>query len=90
MLEGKQVWYFTAPATLPISVIEKVPISLEKAQRGEAILEHEGDEYGVSFEDPTTSSSLKIVVPNTAGDKYGLCKWLIHQLVLKGYMLTTI
>jgi len=42
-LEGKQIWYFTAPAAVSISSIEQM--SLEDATAGKAILNHNGSKY---------------------------------------------
>jgi hypothetical protein len=69
-MEGKQLWYFTAPASIPIEVVEKLEIPLERAQKGLSILSHNGDEYGVTFEDASTSRAIKLVIPNKAGDQY--------------------
>lgn len=74
-MEGKQVWYFTAPASIPIEVVEKLEIPLERAQQGLSILSHSGDDYGVAFEDASTSRSIKLLIPNKAGDKYGMSRF---------------
>lgn len=71
-MQGKQVWYFTAPASIPIEVVEKLEIPLERAQKGLSILSHNGDDYGVAFEDASTTRSIKLLIPNKAGDKYGM------------------
>ncbi|KAK9773168.1 putative DNA-directed RNA polymerase I subunit RPA34.5 [Seiridium cardinale] len=69
-LEGKQVWYFTAPASLPITVIKDMEIDLAKAQSGGAILNHQGDAYGLDLEPYTTSSQIQLLIPSKGGDKY--------------------
>ncbi|KAB5518713.1 DNA-directed RNA polymerase I subunit RPA34.5-domain-containing protein [Coniochaeta sp. 2T2.1] len=68
--EGKQIWYFTTPASIPIEVVEKLEIPLERAQKGQSILSHNGDDYGVAFEDAATSRAIKLLIPSKAGDKY--------------------
>ncbi|KAB5542686.1 DNA-directed RNA polymerase I subunit RPA34.5-domain-containing protein [Coniochaeta sp. 2T2.1] len=68
--EGKQIWYFTAPASIPIEVVEKLEIPLERAQKGQSILSHNGDDYGVAFEDAATSRAIKLLIPGKPGDKY--------------------
>lgn len=73
-LEGKQIWYFTAPASISIEVVEKLEIPLERAQQGLSILSHKGDDYGVAFEDASTSRAIKLVIPNKAGDQYHMCE----------------
>jgi len=72
--EGKQIWYFTAPASIPIEVVEKLEIPLERAQKGQSILSHNGDDYGVAFEDAATSRAIKLLIPSKAGDQYHMCK----------------
>jgi hypothetical protein len=69
-LEGKQVWYFTAPASLPISVIKDMEIDLAKAQSGGAILNHDGDAYGLDLEPYVTSSQVQLLIPSKGGEKY--------------------
>ncbi|OIW26579.1 hypothetical protein CONLIGDRAFT_683543 [Coniochaeta ligniaria NRRL 30616] len=77
--EGKQIWYFTAPASIPIEVVEKLEIPLERAQKGKSILSHQGDDYGVAFEDAATSRAIKLLIPSKAGDQYQLLNAPIAQ-----------
>jgi hypothetical protein len=70
--KGKQIWYFTAPASVPIEVVEKLEIPLERAKKGESILSHNGDDYGVAFEDAATSRAIKLLIPSKTGDQYHL------------------
>lgn len=74
-LEGKQVWYFTAPASLPISVIQDMEIDLAKAQSGDTILKHNGDDYGLDLEPYTTSTQIQLLIPSKGGDKYNARKY---------------
>lgn len=69
-LEGKQVWYFTAPASLPITVLKDMQIDLSKAATGEALLNHKGDEYGLDLEANATSTQIQLLIPSQAGDNY--------------------
>ncbi|KAI1210237.1 DNA-directed RNA polymerase I subunit RPA34.5-domain-containing protein [Annulohypoxylon truncatum] len=69
-LEGKQVWYFTAPASLPITVLKDMEIDLSKATTGEALLSHQGDEYGLDLESHATSTQIQLLIPSQGGDKY--------------------
>ena len=71
-LEGKQVWYFTAPASIPIEVIEKLEVPVEKAQSGLSILSHNGNDYGVGFERVSTARTIKLLIPNASGDNYSM------------------
>jgi hypothetical protein len=71
-LEGKEIWYFTAPASLSLSSIEQM--SLKDAKAGKAILNHKGNEYGfirVAAEDKTYT---KIMVPHGSDDGYRTSK----------------
>ncbi|KAJ9143225.1 hypothetical protein NKR19_g6946 [Coniochaeta hoffmannii] len=77
--EGKQIWYFTAPASIPIEVVEKLEIPLERAQKGQSILSHNGDDYGVAFEDAATSRAIKLLIPSKAGDQYHMLDAPIAQ-----------
>ncbi|KAI0892395.1 DNA-directed RNA polymerase I subunit RPA34.5-domain-containing protein [Annulohypoxylon nitens] len=69
-LEGKQVWYFTAPASLPITVLKDMEIDLSKATTGEALLNHNGDNYGLNIESHATSTQIQLLIPSQGGDKY--------------------
>lgn len=71
-LDGKQLWYFTAPASVPITIVEKMVIPVEAAEQGKAILTHDGEDYGMSFDDALASKTIKLLIPNTAGDKYSM------------------
>ncbi|KAI0814099.1 DNA-directed RNA polymerase I subunit RPA34.5-domain-containing protein [Xylaria sp. FL0064] len=69
-LEGKQVWYFTAPASLPITVLKNMEIDLSKATKGEALLTHNGDNYGLDLEPYATNTQIQLLIPSRGGDKY--------------------
>lgn len=69
-LEGKQVWYFTAPASLPITVLKDMEIDLSKATPGEALLNHKGDDYGLDLESHATSTQIQLLIPSQGGDNY--------------------
>ncbi len=71
-LEGKQLWYFTAPASVPITVVEKMEIPMDRAKQGLPIVSHNGQDYGINFEDSMTSKTIKLLIPNKAGDKYAM------------------
>ena len=73
-LEGKQLWYFTVPASVPITVVEKMAIPVAQAEQGKAILSHDGQDYGMTFDDAMTSKTIKLLIPNKAGDKYSMSK----------------
>ncbi|KAF3067361.1 hypothetical protein GL218_08554 [Daldinia childiae] len=69
-LEGKQVWYFTAPASLPITVLRDIEIDLSKATPGETLLNHKGDDYGLDLESHATSTQIQLLIPSKGGDNY--------------------
>ncbi|KAI0533095.1 DNA-directed RNA polymerase I subunit RPA34.5-domain-containing protein [Xylaria digitata] len=69
-LEGKQVWYFTAPASLPITVLKDMEIDLSKATSGGALLTHDGDNYGLDLESYATNTQIQLLIPSHGGDKY--------------------
>ncbi|KAI0598379.1 DNA-directed RNA polymerase I subunit RPA34.5-domain-containing protein [Biscogniauxia sp. FL1348] len=69
-LEGKQLWYFTAPASLPITVLKDMEIDLAKVTSGGPLLKHEGDDYGLDLEPYATSTQIQLLIPSHGGDKY--------------------
>lgn len=87
-LEGKQVWYFTAPASLPITVLKDMEIDLSKATTGEALLNHNGDNYGLDIESHATSTQIQLLIPSQGGDKYAACKLCLLTLYPRESFLT--
>ncbi|ORY58886.1 DNA-directed RNA polymerase I subunit RPA34.5-domain-containing protein [Pseudomassariella vexata] len=69
-LEGKQVWYFTAPASLPITVLRDMEIDMAKAAAGGTIIKHQGDSYGLDLEPYATNNQVQILMANKKGDKW--------------------
>ncbi|KAL2194874.1 DNA-directed RNA polymerase I subunit RPA34.5-domain-containing protein [Corynascus similis CBS 632.67] len=67
--EGKQVWYFTTPKSVPIEVIQKHAIPLEKVHAGQSIFAFEGAEYTAHFEEPV-NHAIKVLIPGKTGNKY--------------------
>lgn len=72
--QGKQIWYFTAPESVPIEVIQKHAIPMDRVQKGQPILTHDGDDYGVGFEATSSSHSIKVVIPGADGARYEMRK----------------
>ena len=62
-LEGKQIWYFTAPAAVPLSSVKTM--SLLDAKNGKPILKHEGDDYGFMRDSAEDTTYTKIMVPGS-------------------------
>lgn len=71
-LEGKQVWYITAPASLPVTVVQDLTIPMDQAQKGLPVLSHNGEDYRMAFDNPAASSSFRLLIPNKNGDEYSL------------------
>ncbi|KAI1124595.1 DNA-directed RNA polymerase I subunit RPA34.5-domain-containing protein [Nemania abortiva] len=69
-LEGKQVWYFTAPASLPITVLKDMEIDLASLSKGGPLLTHNGDNYGLDLESHATNTQIQLLIPSRGGDKY--------------------
>ncbi|KAK4166550.1 DNA-directed RNA polymerase I subunit RPA34.5-domain-containing protein [Cladorrhinum sp. PSN259] len=66
--EGKQVWYFTTPKSVPIEVIQKHAIPLDKIRSGQPIFSHDGAGYGAQFEE--MGQTIKVMIPAKSGNKY--------------------
>lgn len=79
-MDGKQVWYITAPASLPVTVVQDLTIPMDEAQKGMPVLSHDGDDYRLAFDNPAASSSFRLLIPNKNGDEYSIRK----QLMLPG------
>ncbi|KAI1815128.1 hypothetical protein GGS20DRAFT_361637 [Poronia punctata] len=69
-LKGKQVWYFTAPASLPITVLKDMEIDLAKATEGGAVVKHDGDDYSMDLESHATTTQIQLLIPSSSGEKY--------------------
>lgn len=77
-MEGKQVWYITAPASLPVTVVQDLTIPMDSAHKGLPVLTHNGDDYRLAFDDPSAASSFRLLIPNKKGQEYSERK---HQLL---------
>ncbi|KAH0441950.1 DNA-directed RNA polymerase i subunit [Colletotrichum camelliae] len=67
-LDGKQLWYFTAPASVPINVIEKLEIPMDKVKKGQPIFKHNSEDYTVGQDEGSTS--IQLLIPNKKGARY--------------------
>ena len=67
-LEGKQIWYFTAPASVPISAIEKM--SIQGAKEGKTILSYKGGDYGFVQDVAEDKTYTKVMIPSSSDDGY--------------------
>ncbi|RDW67981.1 hypothetical protein BP6252_09377 [Coleophoma cylindrospora] len=77
-LEGKQIWYITAPASVPISAIEEV--SLKAMKKGKPAVTHNGEDYGF-VEDTEDKTYTKILVPNGSEDGYKATSNAVDQVL---------
>ena len=72
-LQGKQIWHITAPESIPISLVKKVPI--QNIGNGASVLEHHGAKYGLVPEsDVEQCSSRALLLPSTQNNNYRLSK----------------
>lgn len=67
-LEGKQIWYFTAPASVPISAVEEM--SLQAAKESRTVISHNGSDYGFVQDAAEDKVYTKIMVPSSSDDGY--------------------
>jgi hypothetical protein len=69
-LSGKQVWYITAPASVPIGAIKRV--SLKDVQLGKPSLSVNGNKYGFVPDKVEEKGSTKVMIPYDNGGSYRL------------------
>ena len=68
--QGKQFWYFTVPANVPISVVHNLEIPIDQGQKSQSVFSHAGENYGISFDSMTPKSSIQILIPSSNGSQY--------------------
>lgn len=67
-LEGKEIWYITAPASVALSSIEG--LSMQAIQEREQIVSHNGDGYAFVPDANEANGFTKVMVPNSSNDGY--------------------
>jgi hypothetical protein len=67
-LEGKEIWYITAPASVPLSSIKE--FSLQGVEENKEILSYNGDEYALVPDASEAMAHTKVMVPNGPGNDY--------------------
>jgi hypothetical protein len=67
-LAGKQLWYITAPASVPISAVKQV--SLQNVQLGKPALAFGGREYGFVQDQVGEGGFTKVLIPEGNSDAY--------------------
>jgi hypothetical protein len=78
-LEGKQIWYISAPAEVPLAELET--ISLENAKLGNALLTHNSSKYGFVADDENSKKNLYVSMPGRNG--YNFSKAPPSSLMLR-------
>jgi hypothetical protein len=73
-IDGKQIWYFTAPASVPISTMENM--SWLDVKNGNAVLNYQGGDYGFLHDSAEDKTYTKIMVPNSSDDGYRTGKYV--------------
>ncbi|KAF2399741.1 hypothetical protein EJ06DRAFT_530546 [Trichodelitschia bisporula] len=63
-LQGKQLWYITAPANVPITELKEV--ALEKISNNEPVFAHDGMDFAF-VQDEEAATSTRIAVPRSKG-----------------------
>lgn len=83
-LDGKQVWHITAPAGVSLKDLKQ--FSLNKAMGGEAILNQNGADYGLSKSAKGEDGMREVVVPRSDGYKAGMsCPWASVAYMLANF-----
>jgi DNA-directed RNA polymerase I subunit RPA34.5 len=73
-LAGKQLWYITAPASVPIGVVKQV--SLRDVQLGRPALSLNGRDYGFAQEQTGDRGNTKVLIPDGKSTLYRVGKRL--------------
>ncbi|RAL64680.1 hypothetical protein DID88_001712 [Monilinia fructigena] len=77
-LEGKEIWYITAPASLPIASVKE--ISLQDAKLGKAVFSQDGNNYGFVHDALDDNTYTKILLPSNSKDCYSIEKKPVNQI----------
>jgi hypothetical protein len=64
-LQGKQVWHITVPAGVSLKELES--IAMDKAMKGEPILNHKGTDYGFLTAEKSEDGPTEVLVPQKNG-----------------------
>lgn len=70
-LNGKQIWHITAPEGVSLKDLTK--LAMDKAQKGDAVLEYKGASYGFSPAE-IGAGEREIMIPVANGYKAGECR----------------
>ena len=78
-LAGKQIWYITAPASLPITSIKSV--ALKDVQKGKPVATINGQSYGFQKDEGPEKDNAKLLVPSREGGRYETSKRGIDKVL---------
>ncbi|KAM3558538.1 hypothetical protein MY1884_003932 [Beauveria asiatica] len=79
--QGKQLWYFTLPANVPVSVVENLEFPLDSSQQCGSILRQNGEDYGVSFDSMPPTKSVQILIPSADGSTYEPSRHAVSEVM---------
>ncbi|KAL5606815.1 hypothetical protein BROUX41_003193 [Berkeleyomyces rouxiae] len=71
---GKQLWYFTAPADVPVTLVESMEIPLDQALSGsEATFMHQGEDFAVEVDQVASNRNIALMIPGGPKDDNYKC-----------------
>lgn len=73
-LEGKEIWYITAPASVPIASVAEM--SLRDAKLGKTVFSQDGNDYGFVQDPLDDKTYTKILLPSNSKDGYSIGKFI--------------
>ncbi|KAM3522544.1 hypothetical protein MY4038_008587 [Beauveria bassiana] len=79
--QGKQLWYFTLPANVPVSVVENLEFPLDSSQQCGSILRQNGEDYGVSFDTMPPTKSIQILIHPADGSTYEPSRHAVNEVM---------
>ncbi|ESZ96790.1 hypothetical protein SBOR_2791 [Sclerotinia borealis F-4128] len=77
-LEGKEIWYITAPASVPIASVKEM--SLLDAKLGKAVFSQDGNDYGFVLDPLEDKTYTKMLLPSSSKDGYSIEKKPVDQI----------
>ena len=75
-LQGKQIWHITAPEGVSLKDLKQ--LAMDKAKKGEAVLEHNGTSYGLA-EAEVGVGGREVMIPVANGYKAGRCSTVMQM-----------
>ncbi|CAG8979588.1 hypothetical protein HYALB_00010789 [Hymenoscyphus albidus] len=84
-LGGKQIWYFTAPASVPIDSIQEM--SLLGAKNRDVVYSQDGNDYGFSKTEAEENTYTSILVPSSSENGYKVVPKPVDQVLHLGRII---